>query len=55
MEEFDWNNYLEANKSIAVSEELFSHVSKVAILLFYSIFSLILFPHLLLNFASSLS
>ncbi|XP_063375429.1 scm-like with four MBT domains protein 2 [Cydia amplana] len=26
MEEFDWNNYLEANKSIAVPEELFSHV-----------------------------
>ncbi|KAI8438962.1 hypothetical protein MSG28_011275 [Choristoneura fumiferana] len=26
MEEFDWNDYLEANKSIAVPEELFSHV-----------------------------
>ncbi|XP_013177007.1 PREDICTED: scm-like with four MBT domains protein 2 isoform X1 [Papilio xuthus] len=24
--EFDWNNYLETNKSIAVPEELFSHV-----------------------------
>ncbi|KAG6441891.1 scm-like with four MBT domains protein 2 [Manduca sexta] len=26
MAEFDWNNYLEANKCIAVPEELFSHV-----------------------------
>lgn len=25
--EFDWNDYLETNKSIAVPEELFSHVS----------------------------
>lgn len=25
--EFDWSDYLESNKSIAVPEELFSHVS----------------------------
>lgn len=25
--DFDWNNYLEANKSAPVPEELFSHVS----------------------------
>lgn len=27
MADFDWNNYLEVNKTIGVPEELFSHVS----------------------------
>lgn len=27
MAEFDWNNYLESIKGVAVPEELFSHVS----------------------------
>lgn len=27
MADFDWNNYLEVNKTIAVPEELFLHVS----------------------------
>lgn len=27
MADFDWNNYLQVNKTVAVPEELFSHVS----------------------------
>lgn len=27
MVEFDWSNYLQANNSVAIPEELFAHVS----------------------------
>lgn len=42
MADFDWNNYLEVNKTIAVPEELFSHVSfNIISCMLYNIFFMI--------------